>query len=256
MDGKLHLLDPHDEYIRFTLCYPFHRGCDDRIISGRLGFLSLRGVRYLIESGKDIMGFRVLGKGYSSIIVKALHRSGDVIAVKIRRLDSRRGSLELEGMVLDYLQPLHIVPRIYFWGKDVIGMEYIECESVVEYLKRMAETSLKKFIKVLVKMFSNLYILDLFQIDHGELNRPHGHMFWCGDHLKIIDWESARYRVNPHNLTMFASYIFIRSSIVGIIDKDRVIGILKVYKYDKTRGFKLLLDLLGSHEFSSTIDRY
>lgn len=242
VDGVLHGLEPGDEYTRFVACFPLGY-CSSDVLYERLRWLRRLGIQYFVEAGRIFLGYRVLGKGYSSIIVLAGHRDHGIVAVKIRRLDSRRKTLEYEGMILDYLSPTGLAPYLYAWSRDFIVMEYVGCSDLVDYLYSIGE---EERIRVLHRTLSSLYIVDLFGIDHTELNRPHGHLFWCGSTIKVIDWESARPSSKPHNLTMFASYIFIRRNILNMDEKEleHVKKLLRLYKKDPTKGLVGLLRLL------------
>ncbi len=242
VDGVLHRLEQGDEYIRFVTCFP-RSYCSDDVLYERLRWLRKLGIEYFVETGRVFLGYRVLGKGYSSITVLGKHRDHGIVAVKIRRLDSRRKTLEYEGMVLDYLSPTGFVPYLYVWSRDFIVMEYVGCSDLVDYLYSIGDD---ERIHILRRTLSSLYILDLFGIDHTELNRPHGHMFWCGSTIKVIDWESARPLSKPHNLTMFASYIFIRRNILNMNDEelDHVKKLLRLYKKDPAKGLVGLFRLL------------
>ncbi len=248
LDELLHPIDIHDEYARFVLCYPYDK-CNEDLINYRIKILKKIGLEYLVETGSLISGYRILGKGYSSIVVKSYYH-GKPVVLKIRRLDSRRKTLEYEGMILDYLSPLPFLPQIYFWSRDILVMEYINCPGIVEAIRKANKESVNTIIK---RAFTSLYLLDLLGIDHGELNRPYNHVFLCNSGIiKIIDWESARPRAKPHNLTMFASYIFFRSGLflLSNYEKNIVLNILRNYKFNPTIYLRKLLNFLSSHEFS------
>ncbi len=242
----MHKIGSGDDYTRFVLCFPAIR-CSEKVFRERISILEKLGITSLIEEGRDLFGYRVLGKGYSSIIVLGNHKEHGKVVVKIRRLDSRRPSLEYEGMIMDYLSPTLIPPLIYSYSRDLIVMEHIDCPSVTDTIKQVNSD----LYKILSRIFASLYLIDVLAVDHGELNRPSSHMYICPDkQVRIIDWESARLSFRPHNLTMFASYFFFRSKLIelGEVITKKLLRILKLYKNSPAKGFQELLGFLRSHK--------
>ncbi len=242
----LHKIEADDDYTRFILCFPREQ-CSERILLERINNLKMLGVSGFVEYGRNLFGYRVLGKGYSSITVLGYHNEYGKVVVKVRRLDSRRRSLEYEGMIMDYLSPTLIPPLIYGYSRDFIVMEYIDCPSIIDVLRRNND-SLRK---MLFRILASLYLVDMLAIDHGELNRPSSHMYICPNgQVRIIDWESARLSFKPHNLTMFMSYLFFRSRLINIdgMLRKKLLYILRLYKNYPAKGFMGLLGFLRSHE--------
>ncbi len=243
----MHDLVDGDEFVEFVLCFP-RRGCNGRVLRRRIQVLHELGIESLYEEGRIIHGFRVLGRGYSSIVFLARHKDLGKVVVKARRLDSRRSTLEYEAMIMDYLQPTMIPPVLHSFTRDFIIMEYVNCPPLIECLFKYDDITAET---ILEKVFASLYLLDLFGIDHGELNRPHEHMYLCPPYiLRIIDWESSRIRGKIHNLTMFASYLFYRSGFYTLDDGSKAMlgRILRLYKNNTAEGFTGILGFLRSHE--------
>lgn len=250
----MHRIEEIDDYLEFVLCFPRER-CASKILEYRVNVLKKYCIETIIEYGKPFLGYPILGKGYSSIIVLALTTTKQLIALKIRRLDSRRSSLEYEGMILDYLNPTRIPPAIVFWTRDFIGMEPILCTSIEKYLDELLLSKNINELKFIIRrILSALYLIDQMEIDHGELNRPYNHIFYCYDtkEVKIIDWESARPSSKPHNFTMFTSWIFYRykrkNEVVDLlgVSREEVIEKLREYKHGKTTSvFRWFIRLLG-----------
>ena len=261
LDGLLHRIekDKIDEFIKFVLCYP-RTICKE--LQFRLDFLVRNHYQYLIEYGKRILDHEILGKGYSSIVVLGYHRHYGLGVLKIRRIDSRRKSLEREGMILDYLDKTLITPSIYQWSKDFIFMEYIDpcnCisieKSLASYVEKDREPLLKEVKNLLRKILMHLYLVDKLGIDHGELNRPYDHIYVCKLNetntisIKIIDWESSRFSLSPKNLTSFMSFVLYRFPLRKILFKnisDQLIGkinqVLRLYR--KTYSVQEVMELI------------
>ncbi len=235
LDRRVHRIDLVDEFTRFILCFP-KETCNE--LWDRASLLIKTGFTYFIEYGKNILGYHVIGKGYSSITVLAHNKYYGEGLLKIRRLDSRRKSLEYEGMIMDFLDKTSCSPRLYMWSRDFIFMEYLgECISIEQVLTHtLLDRKYHVLYRVLLKTFTTLYLLDFMGIDHGELNRPYNHILWCNNSVKIIDWESSRFSRKTHNLTSFTSYLINRFKysdqlleITGV-DREDVISLLKSYK--------------------------
>ncbi len=237
LDGKVHRIIDRDDYIYFILCFP-RKECSE--ITYRINSLVNDGFEFLVEYGKPVQGYRIIGKGYSSIAVIAYNKYYGYGLLKIRRLDSRRSSLEYEGMIMDYLDKTGYVPQIFLWRKDYIFMEYLEnCVDLVHKITEyLLENKNKELRYIMRKTLSALYLIDFLGIDHGELNRPYNHIYWCNGIVKIIDWESSSYGRKTHNLSSFLSYILYRymyrdkliRTMERSVDIDIIRSQLKAYK--------------------------
>ncbi|MEM1662073.1 MAG: hypothetical protein QXO78_01885 [Desulfurococcaceae archaeon] len=239
MDSKLHPIDPGDPYVKFILCYPKH-DCEE--FSSRVKELLDWGISNLVELGKNILGFRVLGKGYSSIATLA-YRGCEKGFLKIRRLDSRRASLEFEGLILDFLDRFNIVPKPMFYSKNFVFMEYLDdCIPIGEFIdKSQNNIDYNSLIKTIAKTTYTLYIPDFYGINHSELSRPGDHIYICRNGVRIIDWESATIKSKPNNVSSFISYLTNRPVVRRKLSNrvlDELIHALRMYK--KTYSIKKL----------------
>ena len=251
LDGLLHRLEPVDPFISRIICYPWEK-CKE--LEERIRIMRSYGVKGLLNYGGVTIdkGMHIIGKGYSSIVVlSCINGVYTPIVLKIRRLDSRRKSLEYEGIILDYLSSSNYTPALYFWTRDFIAMEYINGLSLEKFIQQTIVSDRAFLLKTLIKIISSSYFFDLLGIDHTELNRPYGHVFVTKKGYPVyLDWESARIRRKPHNLTMIASYLFIRSryseKILEIlnIEKDHIINHLHRYKNDPTTEYLWLIKLV------------
>ncbi|ADV64891.1 serine/threonine protein kinase [Desulfurococcus mucosus] len=240
MDGEVHFLARglNDPYTRRILCFP--SDCEGSLLAERVDRLMRDGFIYLLETGSVIHGVRVLGKGYSSIVVAAYHRRHGLGVLKLRRLDSRRDDLSREAESMMKAGGSGVVPELYTYSRDYIFRELIDplrCRPVEDVLAELSEAGRIKELKKLLRMvFTALWRLDSTRVDHGELNRPGDHVFICRDSVKIIDWESARVSEKPGNLSSFASFILYRFKHSGRIlqelgvDRGRARVELKRYK--------------------------
>lgn len=246
MAEKLHSLDKNDPFISRILCYPVEAGnplCIDRL-NTILRYLNDVGIEGILEYGeKRVDGYTILGKGWSSIVVLALQGDRRIV-VKIRRIDSRRKTLEHEAIILEYLRHTQLAPEPLYWYRDVIVMEFIEGLLLKDYLKSIKYS--RELFYLIKDVFISSWLLDKHYIDHSELNRPLTHIIIsrCRRKPVFIDFESAKYSLHPHNLTSVASYFLFRytRSLSSIDDKKRVVKMLQLYK--KTLSLEYLLELV------------
>lgn len=245
MDGSLHRLDPNDSYVKFILCYPY---LECGFFEDRLTLLKERGFTHLVEKGFLFLKYRILGKGYSSISVLSVNDHYGLGFLKIRRLDSRRGSLEMEGFFLDYFEKFGFVPRVFNYTREFVFMTYLEDCTPLDEIVRGAQRGaygMEHLMRVFSKTLYSLHIADLHGVDHTELNRPTGHIYLCVDNVKIIDWESATLRPKPSNVSSLISYILFRSPLTGRVSskvRDEVLGLVREYK--RKLSIKILREII------------
>ncbi|MCE4601468.1 MAG: hypothetical protein F7C38_07955 [Desulfurococcales archaeon] len=163
-----------------SLCYPDRAGC-----SGILASLSNSGIEGLCYSPGRGRYPGVIGKGHSSIVALALYR-GSPVAVKIRRTDSKRENLRLEGRRLFQASVHGATPRPYYFDDNVIVMEYVRGPHLVEYIDVNPVYAVKEAL-LAARALDCAYIL------HEELNRPWWHIRFTrtGGKALILDLDSA-----------------------------------------------------------------
>ncbi len=177
-----------------AFCYPPHAGCDPFRVAAQLedagvccilGFgrveLTLGGVRV-----------RLLGKGHSSVVVAGQLERGGLVAVKVRRTDSKRESLEDEGRLLEEASRAGASPRPIRYSRDVIVMQFVSEASLQRVL---SEAPAHLVSMVLLEAIRAARALDTAYILHEELHRPLRNIFYPywpqGLRALILDLESA-----------------------------------------------------------------
>jgi len=121
-----------------------------------------------------------------------------------------------EVKFLTLLQPFFFTPKLYFvdFERRRIVMEKIEGRSLKEAFQR----------EVLEKCVEACYILDSLGIEKQEMNHPEKHVI-VGEKVYFIDFERARFKKRPSNLTQFCMFL----KRFGIyVEKN----LLKEYKAD------------------------
>lgn len=233
LDGKLYSLEDITIFHKLVLCYP-PTYCSKDILIKRIHVLRRFGVEYIVNYGNyRIYGYNILGKGFSAIVVLCIH-NGIPRILKIRRLDSRRKSLEAEAIFLEYLEPFDLSPKIYSWSRDLIITEYIDGIPLPVFIEKNLN-KIGHVRQVLRKLLIKGFILDSLGIDHGELNRPGSHVIVKDNDIVFLDFESASASRRVRNLTSLASYLFLRSRFKEEVlcreyKREDIIFKLKLYK--------------------------
>ena len=182
-----------------------------------------------------ILNQDILGKGYSGIVL--LGRMNDKkVAVKIRRLDSRRDNMNNESKLLQSVNSVGVGPRFIASSSDILVMEYISGKRISDWLED--STNINKHLK---KILSDCFKLDMAGFDHGELSRISKHVI-VGSKTTLMDFESASGDRHPSNVTSATQGLFIVPGIVYKIKKyrkvprrDVLIKVLRAYKKDMSK---------------------
>ena len=129
---------------------------------------------------------------------------------------------EKEKYFLNLLNNYGFVPKIISYNdKNLeIEMEYING-------KKYEDLDIEEKKKYLDNILDILFLLDRLKIEKEEMKRPYQHIIITDNKIYLIDWERARLKNNPSNLTQFIQYL-IDDKIIDI-DQD-LINLLREYK--------------------------
>lgn len=168
-----------------ALCYPSGEGCAKRVLT-----LRSIGVSHLISFGGTSLpglGLRVLGKGHASVVIAGL-LDGSLVAIKSRRMDGKRKSLEREGQVLAKAHRIGAAPAPLYWDDDIIVMELVRGPTLLEALRLFPE-------EAVIESMRAARALDSAMILHQEINRPWKNVVFSGAYrgarALILDYESS-----------------------------------------------------------------
>ena len=175
------------------------------------------GIEALVFDGSTQIGkLRILGKGTNSLVIKVIY-NGSLAVLKILRLDASRQTLTLEAFIikkiLNAYKDIQIVPKLYKSSDWYLITEYIEGETLFDFLsKTIFEIDKEEIASIIRKMLYKAYLLDKIKIDHGELSRPKSHVIIRehDDEPIFIDFESAKIKERPRNFSSLAQAIFVR----------------------------------------------
>ncbi len=231
-----------------VICYPSgDRKCFER----RVNALLAAGVKSLLPSARySLGGAGIIGKGHSSVVIKALLSNGEVVAVKLLRTDSKRESLRDECLALMKSYP--ISPKVYFCSDEFIVMEFIEGRELRHYIKELRGCN--ELVTLGIKILGAARYLDIAGVDHKELSIPVKHVI-VSDRgtIRIVDFESVSIG-RACNVNRISSWFLVRSGITRsccqnhgeLIKHAR--GILREYKHGlRDESFARLIKLIVKH---------
>src|SRR5918999_1902052 len=156
----------------------------DRIIE-----MESLGITSIILGGKTIVnGAHIAGKGCVGIVVKAKSR-GEVCALKIRRTDANRETMDNEVHLHKMANSACVGPSLEEHTKNLIVMEFVAGQSIINWVVSNNVTESKMWT-LAVAILEQCFSLDIAGLDHGELSRLIRHAI-VSDRPYIIDFESA-----------------------------------------------------------------
>ncbi len=221
---------------------------NDRIIE-----MESLGITSIILGGKTTIvnsRARVAGKGCVGIVVKSKAKN-KVCALKIRRTDADRKTMDEEAHFHKMANSVGVGPRLEGQTKNLIAMEYVLGQIIVEWVATTTPAK-NKMCGVARNILEQCFSLDIAGLDHGELSRPARHIIIVSDRPHMIDFESASITRKTCNVTAAAQSIFLYGivankvkKILGNTDREKVIQALRTYKHFHTRAnFDVVLDSL------------
>jgi putative serine/threonine protein kinase len=202
----------------------------------------------------QVDGVQVLGKGHVGIVVRA-YRNDELVAIKIRRTDADRLTMQREAEMLRKANAISVGPRLLETTENFLLMEYIEGTLLPEWVTRVRGASERSRLHyVLRSVLAQAWRLDQAGLDHGELsNAPRHIIVGKNDKPCLLDFETASTLRRVANVTSLCQYLLLRSSIadlvekkLGLIDKDGVVDALREYKFGRSReNFQKILAASG-----------
>jgi putative serine/threonine protein kinase len=208
----------------------------DRIIE-----MESLGITSIILGGKTIVnGAHIAGKGCVGIVVKAKAR-GQVCALKIRRTDANRETMDNEVLLHKMANSACVGPSLEEHTKNLIVMEFVAGQSIIDWVESNNVTESKMWT-LAVAILEQCFSLDIAGLDHGELSRLTRHVI-VSDRPYIIDFESASTTRKTCNVTAAAQSLLLYGIVANKVkkimcntDKERLIQALRTYKHFHTRA--------------------
>jgi putative serine/threonine protein kinase len=234
------------------LTYP---GTDPEETKARIVELSEIGISALRFQGvTQIGGVPVLGKGCVGIVTQA-RLEGNLVALKIRRLDADRPSMNDEARLLRLANSVNVGPRLISATKNFLTMDLFRGAP----LFRWAEGSRaggRVVRKLVTRLLTCCFMLDSIGLDHGELSHaPKNVLVNRFGQACIVDFESASTARRVANVTSLLQY-FLFGRVSKTLhasqifpDKRNIVKALGEYKREgSVENFQGVLGALGCYE--------
>lgn len=185
----------------------------------------------------DIKRLKLLAKGHRSIVYTGVWK-GKRVAVKKRRFDIDVSNHILnEGGILGLVNKYKLGPKLYYYDKDELVMEYIKGARILDWIEKNNKDK-AKIRKIVDELLRQCRLLDKIGVEKQEMHRPIKHAI-IGNKLTLIDFERARKRRKPRNVTQVCQFL-IRLKLMR-----RDIETLRKYKKNENeRNFNALKKLL------------
>jgi putative serine/threonine protein kinase len=212
----------------------------------------------ILEGPTKICELNILGKGHSGIVLKVSACSKKTMALKIRRIDSRRKDslTEVYNQKLANLE--EIGPQIIENTNDLILMELITGKGLYDWLEDPTTIHFltsTNIINIVNEILEQCYRLDVLHLDHGELTRIDNHVMVSDNNdISIIDFESASTKRKPCNVTSASQALLLSGGSISrkicqfieIKDPELLLNCLKKYKKIKNRqNFEQILSFVN-----------
>ena len=223
-------------------------------VKARISQLSELGITSLEFQGPLRMGkVSVLGKGVVGLVFSGF-ADGKQVAVKIRRVDSRRPSMGHEANMIETANKVSIGPRLLGSLKDVLKMQFVEGQTLPPWIGSQRGKGTRARVRTTFKsLFEQCVKLDAYGLDHGELSRAHKNVIVSPQGVPwILDFESASLMRRVNNFTSIVQYLFLSGRfarhvlrVLGPVSRDELINNLRMYKAGKTNdGFDAVSEML------------
>jgi putative serine/threonine protein kinase len=173
-----------------------------------------------------------------------------VIALKIRRTDADRASMENEAKLQKIANGAGAGPRYLCHTENLIAMEFVPGKSVIKWIE---SASAPQFRNVARNVLEQCFCLDQAGIDHGELSRLGRHVIVSEkDSPYIIDFESASTGRKTINVSSATQSLFLYGAVaakagklLSVSEQDAVIEKIREYKHRRDRpAFERLVESL------------
>ncbi len=195
------------------------------------------GVNAITIGGPQQQGkLRFLGKGHVGIVIEAKYKDKKA-ALKIRRTDADRKTLNKEAANLKLANSVQVGPELYAFNEEIIVMELINGKYFPDWLQETTEENVETLRTVLKELLEKTRRLDKIGLDHGELGKIKRHVIIEDNHPRIIDFESASTQRRPSNVTSISQFLFLNRHNQRKINekhqlpsREKLIQTLRAYK--------------------------
>jgi len=215
------------------LCWPVF----DREVAGeRVSQLKGLGVESVALGGPHVVRTHpILGKGHVGVVIRAKYE-GREVALKCRRTDAHRTSMDNEARLLMKANEAGVGPLIYAHSGDFIVMEKLVGPYFGDWVRENIEKrdEIRENVSAIIGIARTL---DAARIDHGELTKIRRHFIVTGAGPRVIDFESSSLGRAPQNLTCTVQSLFLHTNFAKVLaraypvpDRDELLDALRKYK--------------------------
>jgi len=228
------------------LCYPRPTKKELTIRLKELNKLNVATISF--QGPKQLFNLHMLGKGCVGLVVLA-HANGKKVAMKIRRVDADRTTMQHEAQMLKKANSTSVGPRLLAASKNFLVMQYIQGQTLEQWLIPHRERKEKE--KVLREILEQCWRLDQARLDHGELSYAAKHVIVeRNGKPTIVDFETASADRHPANVTAISQYLFLgyarQQASTSAERRQTLIERLRSYKKDRSRtNFENVLEILA-----------
>ena len=165
---------------------------------------------------KGLKNIHAFAKGKRGLVYIADYKNKKV-AVKVQ-IEKGSNRIENEVKWLKILNKHKIGPSFILKDKNYFVMDFIEGQSIWEFMRDNEKTEIKKVIK---QIFDQCYIIDELGINKLEMHHPHKHIIITKDKKAVlIDFERVKQSTEPKNVTQFVQFMTSTSFQISIMGKN------------------------------------
>ena len=176
---------------------------------------------------------KFLAKGKRGYVYTALYK-GKKVAIKEKNPKSKAiARIDNEARFMKLLNKHEIGPRFVQFENDSLMYVFVDGIKILDYI---AENRKMKIVRVLRKVFRQMYKMDKLGINKEEMHHPVKHILVEKNKPVLIDFERCSYTEKSHNVTQFSQFIMSMKDTLkkkGInINKKKIIKHAKTYSHD------------------------
>jgi len=246
--GKIPIQELTQEPYRSVLCYPKPSEAETQNRISELAALGVESVEFCGQAFAFTVP--VLGKGYVGVVVVA-YVGGQRYAIKMRRVDADRQSLEREAELLMKANGAGVGPKFLAVSQNFMLMELVDGDLLATWLETHKDKIVIK--KVLADILEQCWRLDQAGLDHGELSKAPKHLLVDNSGKAfIVDFETASLERRMSNVTAVSQFLFqgkgdaaqIIAATFGQTNMIKLVEASRNYKFNRTRAnFEELLQV-------------
>jgi len=212
------------------------------------------GVSSFLPTGSTKIGkFSILGKGGVGVVVRVEAKDKKTYALKIRRIDANRKSMEREVRLHKIANSVGVGPNIYANSENFILMDFIDGWNIIRWLNQQNINN-EQVRKVAISTLEQCYNLDMANLDHGELSCLDHHVLVSKSiYAHIVDFESSSIDRRTCNVTAAANSLLLKGPVskhvnknIHFAEQEKIIRLLRMYKSNHTRAsFDKIIEAFG-----------